>query len=321
MDSLLDAQEQEAIADSLMSAPVVGSWRDGVLSDTGETTTHDPQTDREPGGQERIDDWQQITDELRGEPERSQQPQAQPEAAEQAELSPAEIQQGIQQLSDTVEQLGLNDQEAAASLAYDLSVPFGSDPRSIDSQALGQTMAQAVLSAVQIAENGGENLGPVPLHAAQAFTGDFLRSLGVDPRTTQVDSQQFANVVISGLVNFIDTVKVHGVNASLDRLNSPEMCEWFAKGVLQSFGVTDPVTREYALHLADAGGKYILSVLRNLEQAQPQQRQSRQAGRQSQGSRAGSGRQKSNGAPRFKSNNDIFDDEAMNTCQLHHGRL
>jgi hypothetical protein len=319
MDSLIDAEQQAALADAILDSPVVGSWRDGALSDTGENPAHDP-------GQEILDGFahgqqgQQPGERQSSEQEQPQnQTENQTEAYEQVELSPAEIQQGIQQLGETVEQLGLNDQEAATNLAYDLSAPFGADPRTIDSQALGQTMASAVLSAVQISDGGVENLGPVPAHAAQAFTGDFLRSLGVDPRTTQVDSQQFANVMLSGLVNFIDTVKVHGVNASLDRLNSPEASEWFAKGVLQAFGSTNPVTREYALHLADAGGKYILSVLRNLEQAQPQPRQGRQTGRQGQGSRSGS-RQKSTRSP-FRTNNDIFDDEALNYYSKMHGRL
>ena len=256
--------------------------------------------------------------------QRSEQraPQAEERQAEQspAELTPQQVQEGVEQLSQAVEHYQLNDAGAAQQLAYDLTAANGGDPGSVDAGALGSTMAKAVLSACQIFDDyagNPQNLPTVSREAAQHFTGDFLRSFGMDPRTTQVDAQRFSNLVLSGTLNFISAAKAQGLNATMDRLNSAEAAEWFANELHQCFGQTGPVSREYALHLADAGGKYILGILQKLQQLQPAQSNNRRAA-------SGSSRQARGGrrsAARFQSNNDIFDADTMDLYQREHGRL
>jgi hypothetical protein len=311
---ITQAMEQEAIADSILDAPIVGSWLDGELAENGEATFASEQNQPEEWADPGPEILDELAQELTG--EQPGQQEAQPEAQATRELTPVEIHDGIQQMHATVEELGLNDETAAQRLAHDLTAPFGADPRSVDSQALGQTMASAVLSAVQICESG-QQVGPIPPAAAAEFTGDFLRSIGMDPRTIQVDSQQFATAVLGGTLNFLETVKVYGLNASLDRLNSPEGAEVFAGGLMKAFGITEPVTREHALHLADTGGKYILAVLQRLARALPQEEE--QSPRQSR--RSSGERSSSRGRSQFQSNRDIFDADAMGEYELRHGRL
>src|SRR5579864_557911 len=272
--------------------------------------------------EESADLTEQIAESFVDHPEQEQEqyeaPAEQVEDVQQpAELTPQAIQQGIEQLDQAVTAMGLNDELAAKTLAYELTAPFGTDPAGIDHQALGSTMAKMTLSAVQIFNStygDPANVAPIPRDAAVAFTNDFLRSWGIDPRNSSVNPEQFSSVMLAGAMNFLDAVNTYGVNASMDRLNSAEGAQWFADAVHKCFGLSDPVTRERALAIADAGGKYMLSVLKKLgsqAQQQPQPRASRSA-RSSQ-------QQKSTRArSRFKSNQDIFDED---TISLVNSRL
>src|SRR6202030_88595 len=106
-----------------------------------------------------------------------------------------EIQAGIQQLDQMVEDLGLNDPAETAIFASAL----GADPA--NSAALGSVMAKTTLSALQVWEQSGGDLstvGAIPREAAMAFTGDLLRALGVDPRMAEVNPEQLAGVVLGG---------------------------------------------------------------------------------------------------------------------------
>src|SRR5579864_1304643 len=304
------AEEQEAIATSL-------------LGDELETEQSEQPSEQY---EESEDLQEQIADSLVDHPEsqaEDTQPEQYEEMQEPAELTPQAIQQGIQRLDQDVTELGLNDETAAKTLAYDLTAPFGVDPAGIDSQALGSTMAKMTLSAVQVFNAmGGDlsnGLGPIPRDSAIAFTNDFLRSWGIDPRNSSVDPGQFSSLMLAGALNFLDSVNTYGINASLDRLNSSEGAQWFADAIHRCFGMNDSVTRERALAIADAGGKYMLSILRKLEsqaQAQPAQRNSRSnarsTSRQSQSTRA---------RPRFDTNRDIFDTETLEFYERNHGRL
>lgn len=327
MSDITQAVEQEAIADSILSAPVVGSWKDAGLAEAGEASEqeHDPQTWRDPGQEilSQFEEGQQPQEQARQAEQGQEQGEAQPEQvqAPPAELTPQQIEQGIEQLGQVVEQYQLNDQSAAQTLAYELTAPFGGDPGSVDAQSLGGTMAKVVVSAANIFENAAgnfEHLPPISPVAAQAFTSDFLRSFGLDPRTTQVDPQRFSNLMLGGTLSFISAVNTYGLNARMDRLNVPEAAEWFAKELHACFGDERPVTREYALHICDAGGKYILGILQKLQQLQPAQQPSRRsAGARSAGQARGGRRS----TGRFQTNNDIFDADTMDSYQREHGRL
>lgn len=306
------AAEQDEIANSLLGDDLEteeSSETSDVTYDVGEPAERTPE---DIAADSLVDQPEVESD------EQTQQFEAPPEQVEEiqqapVDLSPQAIQQGIERLDQAVTELGLNDEAAAKSLAYDLSAPFGSDPSEINSQALGSTLAKMTLSAVQIfnaANADPANMpGPIPRDSAIAFTNDFLRAWGIDPRNSSVDPGQFSSVMLSGAMNFLDAVNTYGVNASLDRLNTAEGAQWFANALHRCFGNNEPVSRERALAIADAGGKYMLSILRKLgsqAQAQPTQQRSarspRGASRQSQSKRARS---------KFSTNQDIFNEETM----------
>ncbi|HKH99712.1 MAG TPA: hypothetical protein VJ999_11440 [Candidatus Sulfotelmatobacter sp.] len=319
MADISQAVEQADIADSILDAPIVGSWADGALAEEGEGGEHDPETWTDPG-QEILSEFEQQRPQQEGQEQGRHQSQSQNETQTPAEPTPQQVQEGVEGLSQAVEQYQLNDSSAAQQLAYDLTAPFGGDPGSVDAKALGGTMAKAVLSAAQIFDSVGgklENLAPVPREAAQQFTSDFLRSFGLDPRTAQVDPQRFSQLILGGTLSFISAAKTYGLNATMDRLNSPEAAEGFAKELHQCFGDDRAVSREYALHLADAGGKYILGILQKLQQLQPAQHPARRSAsaspRQARGGKRSSAQ--------FQTNGDIFDDDTMNLYQREHGRL
>lgn len=216
----------------------------------------------------------------RSQPESQEQSQPQ----EYREPTPAEVNEGVQRLGQEAERLGLNDQASAQQLAYDLSVPFGAAPGAIDHQALGSTMSKAVLSAVSIYEslNGDitQPLPPIPLASAQAFTGDLLRAFNVDPRTVQVDAQGLASLALGATLNIINTVEEHGIDAGLDRINDPQIAEFFANRLNQLFGINQPADRATALHIADSFAKYVLGGLRKLPRADDEQQPQQQPRRQ-----------------------------------------
>ena len=300
-----NAHSQQLIADSLLGDEV------------------QPEVEEQPeesGDDLTVEEWaanslvDQPETEYVEEQEQPEQTEFEPQA-EPVELTPQAVQEGIQKLDEAVSQLGLNDEVSAQRLALDLSAPFGGNPSEIDSKALGSTMSKAVLSAVQIYEaTGGDpnQAGAIPHDSAVAFTSDFLRAWGIDPRISPVNPDQFAATMLGGTLNFIEAVNTHGLNATLDRLNSPEGAEMFADAIHRCFGINQPVTRERALAIADAGGRYILATLQKLASRQAQQpQQTRSRTRQSAPSRKS----------RFQTNQDIFDDEGEAIWNSRHGGL
>ena len=314
MSDITEALTQDAIADSLINpagaVPLPEDWGghkeirevatvtedsfDPNLSDVenefGDSLVGNP----EEGGEADPAASAEELDEVLGDqawrsPDKAQETnEEQPQQEQPQELTPAEVHERIHQLDQAVEQLGLNDQPAAQELAYSLTAPFGADPGSIDAKILGSTMSKVVLSAAQIHDGGNfENLAPISPEAAKAFTGDFLRAFGIDARAVEVDSQRLASTMLAGTLNFLSAVKTYGVNASLERLNTPEAAEAYVNSLLQALGQNQPASREHALRLADSFGKYVLSLLQKLPQPAPQQgRQARSQARSGKPSRA-----------------------------------
>ena len=130
-------------------------------------------------------------------------------------------------------------------------------------------------------------------------------------------------MVLHGALSFLQAVNTHGLSARLDVLNSPEASEFFANALFQCFGSGERADRQYSLALADAGGRYILSVLRKLDGVQQSQQQPRRQNqsRQSQGRRSAPTRQRSSARVQMRTNADLFDEEAMDRYQHEHGRL
>ena len=316
-DDAADVALQESLADSLV-APLdnegqpISQGEDGDYSEQ-ESGEHDGQlNDRD---QINAELWEQAEQIERGSEQESEQAAAQP-----TEVTPQAVQAGIQELEQQVNDLGLNDPAEASLLANSLGVD------SANSGALGSVLAKTTLSALNVlqeCQGDFSKIPPISREAARAFSNEFMRAVGADPRMSQADPQQLTSVVLHGALSFLQAVNTYGLNASLDTLNTPEASEFFANALFQCFGSGERADRQYSLAISDAAGRYMLSVLRRLDGAQQSQpRQARQSqSRQSQGRRATPARQKSSGRVAMRTNTDLFDDEALDYYQHQHGRL
>lgn len=260
----------------------------------------------------------------------ARQPAPSAETQQQAEPAPQSVQESVAALDALVQEHSLNDAALAKDFASGFCEAFGTDLYSAGAnvEGLGNVMAKTALSAAQAYDSVGGDLSKLPTEippeSAKAFTYDFLKAWGVDPRTTQVNEQLLAGTVLQGVLNFYATYQARGGNTSVDQLNSPEMAEQFLGNFLKAFGVEGQVDRGMALRLADAGGKYLLGFLGNLSAIQPQPVRSQRASATRSSVQRSSGRAPSKGpgrSTRFRTNGDIFDDDTLNIYQREHGRL
>jgi hypothetical protein len=300
---ITDAVAQDAIADSLLG--------DQPTEEMGE------QYQEQDSGAEQSDDWQQITDELRGETQRIEADSRQDAQQPSEEVTAQAVQESSQQLDQFVGERGLVDPAESALLASALGVDRA------NSAPLGNVLAKVTVSALDVLGQTGGDLSKVPpisREAAVAFSNEFLRAIGADPRMSNANPEQLAHVVLAGTLSFLQAAGTYGLNASLDQLNSGEAAEWFANALFQCFGSNQTADRQYALGIADAGGRYILSILRKLDGQQSQQPQRRA---HSSSSRSGRGQQRSGqrsgGWSRMRTNTDIFDQDAEEEYRLRHG--
>src|ERR1700674_5527188 len=179
---------------------------------------------------------------------------AQPEQTPPAQTAPQSIQESVAALDAVVQEHSLNDAALAKDFAAGFCEAFGTDlyTAGANVEGLGNVMAKTALSAAQLYDSVGGDLSKVPgeIHpeSAKAFSYDFLRAWGVDPRTTQVNEQLLAGTVLQGVLNFYATYQARGGKVtSVDQLNSPEMAEHFLGNFLRAFGVEGPVDRGMAL--------------------------------------------------------------------------
>lgn len=333
MSDVTTAVFQDQVADSLVSpidqayipeaqSPNWDHRLSAMQNDIGDSLLGIEQAPAEEHQEQETDGPEQFAAEVADEAERQQilddaeasiSQQQQTQSAPEAPLTPEAIQQGIQALDQQIEHLGLNDQVAAQQFAIDVGV----SPQDVNTQALGSTMAKLACSAVNIVAGGG-SVGPIPPLAAQAFTSDFLRAFGIDARTTNVDSERFATVALQGAMQVVEALKTYGLEAPLDRINNPQMAEYFATAINQAFGFNAFADRRMALQLADAGAKYVREVVRKLASQQPANRgragnpqprsQARPAGSRTQGNRS---------RAKFRTNNDIFSPEVLDRMALN----
>jgi hypothetical protein len=259
-------------------------------------------------------------DELLGDIEAQQQPEyvAEQEQAPDAETQaePQSIHDGLQALDATIEQYQLNDPESAGEFTNAFCDAFGVNAvtAGVDAQALGNVMSKTALSALNVYEAcGGDpsRVQPIPEEAAQAFTREFVKSWGLDPREVQVDAQGLTNTVLGGVLNFLHTYQsFNGRVTDMDQLNSADNAVHYLGGILRAFGIDAVPDRAIAIRFADACGNYLLNFLGKVQQIQ------QPAPKASRSSRRGG-----NSPSRFQSNRDIFDDEAEEMYRREHGRL
>ena len=197
--------------------------------------------------------------------------------------------------------------------------------------ALGGVMAKTALSALQVYEATGGDLskmGGIPPQNAQAFAHDFLKGMGVDPRSMNVDASLLARTVAGGLMNFLNTFSSYGGKVTdLAKLNSPENAEFYMQNFMKALGVDGPVNRAAAVKFADACAKQMLRVMGKISQVNSQRATSQPRQARARGQRVPAAfREGMKGAkaPRFRTNSgpdDPFDARTMQTYYERTARL
>jgi hypothetical protein len=263
---------------------------------------------------------------------RSERAPQEQESEQQRGPTPEEVQQGVELLDNAVKELGLNGAADARVFADEFCEAFGTDvfKAGVDIESLGGVMSKTALSALQVyAATGGDlsKMGDITPQAAQAFAHDFLKGMGVDPRSMNVDASLLARTTLGGMINFLHTYDRYGGKVTdLAKLNDPQQAEFYLQNFMKAFGVDGPVNRAAAVKFADACAKQLLRVLGRVSQVNgqrnEQQRQTRARGQRVPAAfREG---MKGAKAPRFRTNSgpdDPFDAKTMQTYYERTARL
>jgi hypothetical protein len=314
MDSLENAVEQEQIADSILEAPIVGDGQVHFADE--EAPAHDPQTWQDPG-QEILDEFAQE----RQQPDERQdqsQTEAQPEESSQAlanyeKLAPA------QQEQLCIESVRLGLEQVAPLINPEQAKILNDELFSGQADAVPTATALAFMgrNALETLENAG--LERLTLEQAQQLTDPHMANI------TAALWEQMAKMQVVDPMYFASGMLFHAPAL----LNGwPVTQEWkqgFAAFLCAAHGQAQqgrdlPAAEAAAMYDRFAKwGKNLGSELRRIkgEQAQAQPRQGRQAARPS---RSAGSRQKS-GSSKFRTNQDIFGDDAMEAYRLRHGAL
>ncbi len=253
------------------------------------------------------------------EPQDGQEAGPQENAAQPEQAQAQTPEEQIEYLNDAVEQFELNDPPAAREFASDFCAALGTDiyASGVNVELLGATASKTVFSALGVYQASGGDFSRVPdvsPQAAKAYAHELLPALGIDPRVARYDEMLLARTAFRGMWNFIDTyAKAGGRVTDVTKLNTPEAAEWAYTNFLRALGSQGepPRTSEFrmaALRFADTMGKKVLSVLGKLQSREKaptgRARSSRGSGQRVRGGAKNFGRTEF--APRFKSNNDIF---------------
>jgi hypothetical protein len=237
--------------------------------------------------------------------------------------TPEEVQAGVEKLDNAVKELSLNEPADARAFADEFTAAFGTDVyrAGVDVGALGGVMAKTALSAFQIYETTKGDLSKmneIPPQNAQAFAFDFIKGMGIDPRSMPVDSSLLARTVLGGAVNFIKTCEGYGWKITdLSKINSPETAQFYAQNFLKALGVEGQVNRDTAIKFADAFGKQMLRVWGKLSEAGAQRTAAQPRTKGQRGQRVPAQFRegvKGSKAPRFQTNLDIFSGSAVDAA-------
>jgi hypothetical protein len=305
MSDIKNAVEQDKIADSLLgnegeqqtqpeaeASEYAASGTDLLDEAITEQAAERLQFDEGDSGVER---WQAEHPEEESQQEQVRQEQSpglEAEEQEQHVPTPEEVQAGVEQLDNAVKEYGLNEPADARTFADDFTGAFGSDvfKASVDIESLGGVMSKTAFSALNIyAATGGDlsKMPAIPEQNAQVFAHDFLKGMGLDPRSMpNVDASLLARTTLGGMMNFLRTYDSYGGRVTdLSKLNDPKQAEFYLQNFMQALGVPGSANRETAVKFADACAKQLLRVMgkvsevnRQRQEAQANQRQPRARG-------------------------------------------
>ena len=265
----------------------------------------------------------------------TRQIEAQPQDPEQqpTEVQPMttqEVHAGLQHLESAVAEMGLNTQQNREEYVNEFCAAFGTDPHraQVNIDALSDLRNMTAVSALSVysAANGDpQRVPPIDPLMAQQYSHRFFTAMNLEPRKfSHVDPMALATTAYRWDLNFIDTwARNGGAISDLRQLNDGQAAMMALGEFYRVMGVNKQPELETALKFADAYTKPLLKAINAWQQME--------ANRQGQGSRSNTGRGKGqrvpkrfqegikgSKAPRFTSNQDIFDQGTMQTLAMRH---
>jgi hypothetical protein len=322
VSDISEAVVQDQIAESILSAPIVGDHRLGALAESGEAAEQaqpeqptnnerlaDLSTDRERP-EDLVENSVRLTREEASEITQQRQPEnnAQQQAIPQ-EATPQQVRETVEGLDKFISQHDLSDDLRTKEFSLALA-ELGQPLETINQGELGKGLDRLVLSGLLTAETQpGLDFPEISRAAAAELCFSVLPALGVDPRDPNINQQYFAGILHAASVNFHRTAAQLGTD-DVRRLNDPQVIDRVFWALCDSCGhkvewPLSPQTHEVAMRLADAFGKLHLSyrarVTQNYHPQQSEQKPARRSGSRSQG---------------FRTNRDIFDNPTLERLDL-----
>jgi hypothetical protein len=315
------ASEQEAIADSLVSADGAEPFAWGHTQITSPPPDEDTERyyfseyerEQDELADTLVSERKESPDELTGAASREELEalglMGKQEQSEQAEApAPQSFEQKLESIDSVIEKNVLHTPEMVNELASGLSFNI----EAADQDALGRAASRTVLSAGSLLDGQGQQIAnhTVSPMAAKIWANDFLPGIGIDPRTTNVDTQALAQTVMDGTLNILDTIIQKG-STDIRQINEADAAMHFATRFAQAFGHANiNIDRREAVDLADQWAKYVVGMYQRAVQVQTKQKSTR-AQAQPQQRKQSRGKPAKTGKSYFQTNNDIFDTDTM----------
>jgi hypothetical protein len=260
----------------------------------------------------------------RQEEARTQEQEQSQENARTAELTPQEYKQTIEQTDARINELGLNDD--AHTFAAECA-PFLGGAALEHAPLLASLTSRAtigardaLLSAYQsgAVDPAGDldfgKIAPVGPIAARESSRAFAEICGINwQMNPPANEMQLANTLHLGLANLLHAHVKMGGATNPQELNEKQTCVWFAEALQKGLtGKENPISEEKAVQFVNYLTGRVLGIIQKIRAGEQAQ--------QAQGSRSNSGRGrgqripaqfregiKGTRAPKFSSNQDIFD--------------
>jgi len=357
MADITEAVHQQEVADSILDAPIVatlsheGNFIEAAegFSDApeGESQFENPEDYLAQAVFEQEHDAQKLGDDglaakleregirpeqreaQKGPTKEEQQEPAQPEAEQPVTFEA--IQARFDELDKMIADNGLSDDQSKKGFADELATALGTNVMNSgwNVEALGSFRDRMNLEALrlnEVTQGDLSRLAAMPEHAADALGFDWLRGVGINPQDfPEADRREFANVYLTGLVNINAAVdKFAGRVTDPARLNDPQANMLFVEKAARALGYTGTITQQAANAVANAIAKDVLTFRSRVQAAAQRQQAQPKGTRRNAGPRVPAGLRdgiRGSKAPRWKSNQDIFDGATMDFYHQQHGRL
>jgi len=308
--------------DSASDERLAEEWANGEQADFAEEGTDEaeqPEVDYEEARQEFRDEleFNQILDRAKESIQEQEQPQA-----EAVEFTPAEINAQIAQLDHDLHEgrlkgfidLGAAERFTSGLTALTSTPGVPETGAALDAAAVARPTSWLGVNCIERYIQGERLENSTPMHptAALVLGGELIKGLGGDPQQTTVQQkQEFAHFAQQAYLNTLAAIDTYGIDAPLHLLTHGEMAQLAGDRLLQIFG---PAEATMPPHLALGMGNLFTELVRDHVRAYV-------AIAQRQQQRTQSGTRTARTRSRFRSNADLFDDEAEQIYRLRKGRL